>query len=178
MKRFQLPHIVCIILAILLVVGGTVWNNVAGVKNLRAKAMNKAAALQDILENRGADGMNLSVIAARHLPGDDEDLTGLIAAAKTLQSKEATLSEKQTASEVLNGCFARLQQKLANLEGFAETRDAAYLQMVQTALNTDSAEQAATLYNQQAIIYNNRLASPLDGLLSRLFGLKPCGLFL
>ena len=50
--------------------------------------------------------------------------------------------------------------------------------MVQTALNTDSAEQAATLYNQQAIIYNNRLASPLDGLLSRLFGLKPCVLFL
>ena len=132
--------------------------------------------LETVLEYRGADGMNLCVVARRHLPKDDPDVLALEAAARTLQSSEASLQEKSAVR--LETAVEAISRRLMEMSSFqASTRDRRYLEMLQADLNSLSASTAVKAYNRAATDFNAQLSSPLTGSLARWMGIEECPLF-
>ena len=85
--KIKLPTGLCVLMALALVVFGVFYGTFTGFRSDRAEVEELLEnGLETVLEYRGADGMNLCVVARRHLPKDDPDVLALEAAARTLQS--------------------------------------------------------------------------------------------
>ena len=176
MKR-KLPTGLCVLIALALVAFGLFYGTFAGFQQERAKVEELLAnGLQTVLDYRGADGMNLCVVARRHLGKNDPDVLTLEAAAHTLQSSEASLQEKSAVA--LEAAVETLSRRLRESASFqASERDGRYLEMILADLNSLSAATAVTAYNRAAANFNTQLSAPLTGSLARWMGIQECPLF-
>ena len=88
MKR-NLPTGVCVLIALALVAFGLIYGTLTGYGDERAQVealWSGENGLSDVLCYRGADGLNLCVVARRHLPQNDPDVLALEQSAGALRS--------------------------------------------------------------------------------------------
>ena len=72
--KFKLPMGVCVLIAIVLVLFGLGYGTFSGFREDRQQVtqlLSGENGLLDALSYQGADGLNLCVVARRHLPQDD-----------------------------------------------------------------------------------------------------------
>lgn len=179
--KFKLPMGVCILIALALVVFGLAFGTVRGYSDDRAQVtslLEGENGLMDVLSYRGADGLNLCVVAGRHLPADDADVRALEAAAKKLRSTGEALSVKKEEDERLAAAVSAVSRKLNASESFqASERDRKYLDMLTTDLQNLSASAAVGTYNQAAADFNAQLDTPVIGAVAQMLGVAYCELY-
>ena len=97
MKR-NLSTGVCVLIALALVAFGLTYGTLTGFGDERAQVealWSDENGLSDVLSYRGADGLNLCVVARRHLPPDDADILVLEQSAGTLRSADGIAAKKE-----------------------------------------------------------------------------------
>lgn len=179
--KFKLPMGICILIALALVVFGLAFGTVRGYNDDRQRVtslLEGENGLLDVLSYRGADGLNLYVVAGRHLSEDDADMLALKAAAKKLCTEGEALSVKKEEDERLTAAVAAVSRKLSASESFqASERDQKYLDMLTTDLKNLTASEVVGTYNQAASDFNAQLDTPVIGMIARLLGVAYCPLY-
>ena len=179
MKR-NLPAGMCALIALALVAFGLIYGTLTGYGDERAQVealWSGENGLSDVLSYRGADGLNLCVVARRHLPQDDPDVLILEESAGALRSSGGAAAKKE-ADTALEAAFEAVARKLESSGSFqASERDQRYLSMLEADLNSLGASQAVDTYYRAASAFNDLLAAPLTGALARLLGVSPCELY-
>lgn len=175
MKR-KLPVGVSVLLALVLVAFGVLYGTGSGFSADRAEVMDLFQAengLRDVLLYRAADGLNLCVVAKRHLGEDHELVKQLEAAARELQSAESP-AWCFDADSRMDELIRMVRSEMIIQRSFEmSVRDQRYLDMLASDLNNLSASAAATGYNEAAAAFNEQLEEPLFGMLARYMGMKP-----
>ena len=141
-------------------------------------AMERRAALEQMLEIRAECAHNVLVVAKRHLPDTDARVQAVEAAWRAL-SGDNTLSDKARAHAALTQDAKSLLEGLAALESVQQDpRDRMYAEnyLPQMLLESQSSG-AAESYHQAAVEFNQGLAGSFSGMLARLFGMQPMELF-
>lgn len=178
--KWKLPVWLCVVISLALVAFGLVFGTLRGFRDEQAQVLaclESENGLLDVLSYRGADGLNLCVVARRHLTGD-ADVTALETAARCLQSSTSTLMEKKAADEALEQVAASVAQKLKASDSFQQSqRDPKYLDMLLGDMQSLSGSAAAQTYNQAAQNFNNLLSAPVTGSFAALLGVEPCALY-
>lgn len=178
MKR-GLPTGVCVLIALALVAFGVLYGTWMGFADDQADVaalLESENGLMDVLDYRAADGLNLCVVARRHLMGD-ADVAALEAAARKLQSA-AALDERRGADAQLMQAVETVKARLLAQESFQQSqRDQRYLDMLTADLTRLGASAAVSTYNQAAQAFNDQLGKPLFGALVRLMGMQPCPVY-
>ena len=178
MKR-NLPTGACVLIALALVAFGLIYGTLSGYGDERAQVealWSGENGLSDVLSYRGADGLNLCVVARRHLPQDDPAVLALESAG-ALRSAGG-IAAKKAADSALEADFAAVARELESSASFqASERDQRYLSMLEADLSSLGASQAVSTYNRAASAFNDLLAAPLTGSLARLLGVTPCELY-
>ncbi len=179
--KWKLPIWLCVVISLALVIFGLVFGTVRGFRDEQAQVtacLESENGLLDVLSYRGADGLNLCVVAKRHLAADDEDVAALETAARGLQSAQTGLQEKKESDAQLESAAARVSRKLKASESFQQSqRDQKYLDMLLSDMQNLSGSAAADAYNQAAESFNELLGAPVTGKLAELLGVKPCALY-
>lgn len=169
----------CVLIALALVAFGVLYGTWMGFSDDRADVMallESENGLMDVLDYRAADGLNLCVVARRHLAGD-ADVAALETAARTLQSAEM-LADRRAADAELVQAVEMVSAKLAATESFQQSeRDQRYLDMLTADLSRLGNSAAVTTYQQAAQAFNRQLSKPLFGALARLLGMEACPLY-
>ncbi len=171
---------VCLLISLALVVFGVVYGASTGFARER-KAVEACLTgddgLLDALDTCGADALNLSVVAGRHLSGD-ADVKALQAAGRTLRDGSADLSAKSAALDAVQAKLEAVAQKLGQSETFrASSRDVQYLKTLSESLRQELLSPKINTYNEAAKAYNAQLDDAFSGFLAKLSGAKPCALF-
>lgn len=179
--KTKLPFGVSVLIALVLVAFGLLYGTYSGYREDRAQVtslLESENGLMDVLSYRGADGMNLRVVALRHLDAGDEDVLNMQNAAAVLQSSTAAIGERAAADKALEEAVLAVSAKLQQAPSFRHSeRDQKYLDMLTADLNSLSASTTVSAYNQAAADFNAQLASPLVGDLAKLLGVTECPLF-
>lgn len=172
---------VCVLISLALVLFGLIFGTLSGFNDDRKQVMallSGEGGLMDALQFRGADGLNLTVVARRHLPATDADVQALEASAKKLRESQASLSAMKQEDGRLAAAVERVAEKLADVPSFqASARDKSYLDMLRADLQKLSASPVIATYNQAAADFNKQLGSKTGGALARLLGMQPCELY-
>ena len=178
--KFRIPTALCVLIALVLVAFGLVYGTWSGYREDRAQVeglLTMENGLMDVLGYRAADGLNLCVVAARHLPATDEDLLQLQEMARRLMEASevrASTSLDHAAAEA----FAAVSDKLKETPSFQQSeRDQRYLDMLTADLNSLRASEIVNTYNQAAADYNSQLDQPLIGTLAAWLGIEKCPLY-
>lgn len=168
---------VSILISLALLAFGLVYGSVSGYADERAHV----AALLDgdngiasALGYRASDGLNLCVVAGRHIASDPTVAT-LKQAALALRTQGQTATTLRAQDEALQTAFTAVATALRADPGFtADTRDPKYLDM----LAADFAEYAQSpifqAYNEAAVAFDQKLQTPVLGDIARFFGVTPC----
>ena len=176
----KLPVGLSVVIALVLVAFGLLYGTWMGYSEDRAEVtalLEKENGLMDVLSYRAADGLNLCVVARRHLDAAAESLLALETAARALQNASA-LEECNAADKALAQAVGDLSSRLQASAGFQTSeRDQRYLSMLTADLNNLSASAAVSTYNEAASAFNEKLAAPLSGALAKLLGVEPCALY-
>ena len=93
--KFKLPMGVCVLIAIVLVLFGLGYGTFSGFREDRQQVtqlLSGENGLLDALSYQGADGLNLCVVADRHLPGN-ADVEALRQVSRKLNAGDETLEE-------------------------------------------------------------------------------------
>ena len=171
---------VCILIALALVFFGLIYGTVNGFSDDRAQVnalLNGEGGLKNVLGYRAADGLNLCVVARRHLMGD-ADVAVLEASAQKLRDAGTSLSAKKQEDARLSAAAARVAGKLRETPGFLQSeRDMAYLEMLMTDMEQLSKSAVVGIYNEAAKDFNRQLDAPVSGELAKALGVKPCELY-
>ena len=181
MKR--LPIGVCVVISIALVLVGLGFGTVRGFREDSARVeetLTEAGGLRNILYYRGADGLNLLAVAARHLPADDTLCAELRGYALTLTDETAELSALREADGALKSCFDRVCERVEETDTILQsTRDEQYLLMLKADAEKWGVEaaNAAERYDLAAAAFNDSLNAPVSGFLAKLLGVRPCALY-
>lgn len=179
--KFKLPIGVCILISLALVVFGLVFGTVSGYSDDRRQVtalLEGENGLLDVLSYRGADGLNLCVVAGRHLAADDEDVAALRAAAQRLTDEREPISTKTEEDAKLEAAVDAVGAKLNKTPSFlGSERDQKYLDMLATDLRSLGASTVVTTYNQAAADFNAQLNTPVVGTLATWLGVEPCALY-
>lgn len=179
MKK-RLPVGVGALIALALVAYGIFYGTWAGYREERQTVMELFAAengLRDVLHYRAADGLNLCVVARRHLGAENEAVQALEAAARALQSAEEP-EACILGDESMNPLIRTLIGELTETDSYqASERDRRYLDMLIADLNSLSAGAAATGCSEAARQFNSRLETPLLGDLAAWLGVEPFPLY-
>ena len=179
--KWKLPIGVCVLISLALVVFGLVFGTVSGFADERRQVtalLEGENGLMDVLSYRGADGLNLCVVARRHLPQADADVTALEAAAKALRAAGGRLSDKKAQDARMEEAVSAVSAKLTETASFQQSeRDRRYLDMLVSDLQSLRASAVVTTYNQAARDFNSQLSSPVSGVLASLLGVEPCALY-
>lgn len=169
---------VCVLIMLALVAFGLGYGTVSGFADDRAQVMallEGENGLGDVLSYRAADGLNLCVVARRHLA--QGDVAPLELAARELLGAQ-TVEEYLEKDAALTNAVTEVSRRLAADAGFAQsTRDVRYLDMLTADMQNLSASAAVTTYNAAAADFNAQLDAPLFGALAKLLGIKPCTLY-
>lgn len=179
--KSKLPLGVCVALAAALTLFGLlygVFNGYAGERREVTALLEAPNGLMDVLDYRAADGLNLCVVAGRHLPMDDANLAALRSAAVALRDEEDDPALKYAKDEALEAAVTAVAQRLQQTESFLTSdRDQKYLDMLTADLKNLAGSAAAEVYNEAAEAFNERLDAPVLGWLARLMGIAPCALY-
>lgn len=170
----------CAIVMVALVLFGLLYGASAGWREQRAQVDALFAGengLDTVLAYRGADGLNLAVVAARHLPEGDEALTALRAASDTLRGGE-TLRARAEAAKAQDAAIARVQEALQGTTTYpASARDQDYVDMLTREIAQLARSKAIAAYNESARDFNARLAEPFSGFLASVVGVHAVDTF-
>ena len=176
----KLPVWLSAVIALVLVAFGLFYGTWMGYREDRAEVtglLEMENGLMDVLGYRAADGLNLCVVAGRHLPQDDAGLTALHTAAQALRDAK-TLSRCKAADEELAKAVTDISAQLQQTPSFQQSqRDQSYLAMLTADLDNLSASAAISTYNDAASDFNRKLDAPLSGALARLLGMEACPLY-
>ena len=177
----RLPLGVCIIISLALVIFGLFYGTACGFQNDRAQVdaiLSGDEGLLNVLYFRGADGLNLCVVARRHLGKDDATISALETAAKALRSLNNALPEKKRQDDQLSAAVTVLSEKLSTTSSFTQSvRDKAYFDMLVTDMNQLSQTPLLDAYNEAAKGFNKQLSAPISGTIARFLRVKPCELY-
>ncbi len=175
--KHRLPLGACILAALALVAFGLVYGTLRGYADERREVealWEEANGLRDVLSYRAADGLNLCVVARRHLAADDGTVLALGEASDALLDASGP-AESRAADEALQAAFSALAHKLEAAPGFQDSeRDRRYLEMLEADFQSLGSSAAAETYNRAAREFNALLDAPLTGALARLLGVTPC----
>ncbi len=171
---------VCVLISLALVVFGLLFGTMSGYADDRRQVtalLEGDNGLLDVLSYRGADGLNLCVVARRHLSGD-ADVAALETAANNLRSGRGGLEAKKREDAKLNEAVGAVAAKLKQTQSFQESeRDRKYLDMLTADMQNLSKSAMVTTYNEAAVDFNSQLETPVIGALAKLLGVKPCELY-
>lgn len=178
--KWNLPTWLCVIIALALVVFGMEFGTRMGFAQEREEVtqlLEQENGLMDVLAYRAADGLNLCVVAARHLSAADADLTELESTARRLQAN-APLETRRSLDEQMTAAVAAVSAKLRASDSFLRSqRDQKYLEMLTADLNNLKSSAAVSTYNAAAQAYNAKLEQTLPGRLAVLLGADACALY-
>lgn len=172
---------VSVIFSLALVLFGLLFGTARGFDDDRKQVdelLHGESGLLTVLSLRGADAMNLRVVALRHLEEGDEDVAALFAQAQVLRTMGTSLITLRQADEQLETVAQLVAQKLLSLPEFQQNeRDAYYVDMLLTDMKSLARSTVIETYNQAAIDFNSQLQKPISGNLARLVGIKPCEVY-
>lgn len=173
--KIRLSTILSIALCVLLCAGALCMGAVRGWGAERDEALSALTAggeMRTLLEYRGMDAANLAVVAARHLPADDAQLTALRKASSTLLSGTEDAEIILQADAVITDVALRFSEELPALPSVQQSsRDKTYVTMLSSQLGKKSG--LTHTYAQLVEEYNQRLESSLTGRLAMLLGVSP-----
>lgn len=176
----KLPTAVCVLIAAVLVIFGMLYGTWSGFREERAQVdelLTMENGLLDVLSYRAADGLNLSAVAKRHLPAQDEDLVTLEKRARELQ-QAAEVRVSTSLDHAVSEAFEAVSAKLKETASFQQSqRDQRYLDMVTADLNALHASDVVNAYNQAASDFNRQLEQPVSGHVATLLGIEKCPLY-
>lgn len=180
MNKPKLSIWVCVLIALCLVAFGLTFGTVRGYNMERAQVEEKLSGdngLLDALDYRGIDGLNLGVVAARHLE-NNADVQKLQAAARVLRDAGASLADKKAADRKLTDAAYAVTKALKDAPTLAASaRDGSYL----SQLTDDLSQWALTVensdYDKAAADFNQSLNDPIGGFFARILGVKPMTLY-
>ena len=179
MKNFKLSIGWCIVISLVLVVFGLSFGTVNGYNDDRAHVtalLEGDSGLMTVVGYRAADGLNLCVVAERHLSGD-ADVQTLRNAANALRAETKSLSAMKRADDALSAAFETVAKKLRANDGFnAAARDKNYLALLSSDFEQYGRHAIYATYNQAATDFNAKLEQNL-GFVAKFFGVKACELF-
>lgn len=168
---------VCVIISLALVLLGLGIGTYGGFAEDRAKVTDLLSGengLTAVLEYRGADGLNLCVVAERHLRSD-ADVLVLRQLSQTLQDGGKSLSQRREADGELGEAVNAVVTKLKQTQSYiASERDQGYVAMLQSDMQSLSQRAVASTYNTAVEEFNQKLEGTLMGKLAGLLGVKPC----
>ena len=171
---------VCILISLALVTFGLFCGTWKGFADERAQVdalLHGEDGVNTVLDYRGADGLNLCVVARRHLT-DDPDVAALESAAQSLRSTQSSLAEKKRQDTRLSAAAELVAQKLQATPGFLQSeRDKAYLGMLTADMAQLSQNAMITTYNEAAQEFNQLLATRVSGTIAGFLQIQPCELF-
>ena len=141
-----------------------------GEREAALMALSEDDGLRDLLEERAMDAANLTVVAARILPEDDERLARLRDVRAVLTSGMTEAPDLIAADRELT----ELAQSLAMLPALSSVqispRDLAYISTLTRALTEPTS--VGERYADLARGFNNRLISSPTGWIARMFGVS------
>lgn len=168
---------VSILISLALLAFGLVYGNVSGYADERAHVaalLSGENGIASALGYRASDGLNLCVVAERHIAGDPA-VAALRKASLALRAQGQTAPALRQADAALEAAFTGVALALRANPGFtASARDTKYLDM----LAADFAEYAQSAifgaYNEAAEAFDQKLQTPVLGDVARFFGIAPC----
>lgn len=176
----KIPTTVCVLIALVLVAFGLIYGTWSGYREDRAQVdelLTMENGLMDVLDYRAADGLNLCVVAKRHLPAADEDLQKLETAARQMQQSE-DVRALTSLDHAVADAFSVVSAKLKETASFQQSgRDQRYLDMLAADLSSLQSSQIVSAYNRAAEDYNRQLDQPLVGTLASWLGIEKCPLY-
>lgn len=171
---------VCVLISLVLVLVGLGYGTYGGFADERKAAtdlLSQANGLTDVLEYRGADGLNLCVVAERHLTGD-EAVSTLRELSRTLADSASALSQRRDADKRLDAAVSAVAEKLAQTDSFQQSeRDQRYLTLLRGDMQSLSQSAVSDTYNAAAEAFNAKLNNTVMGRLAGLLGIQPCDLY-
>ena len=167
-----------ILISLILLAFGLVYGDVSGYADDRAAVVTLLSGengLADALGYRAADGLNLCVVAGRHLSGD-ADVTALRQASQALRDgQNQSPAALRAGDDALASAFAAVAAKLRATDSFAASeRDTRYLAMLAADFAQYGQSDIYQTYNQAVEQFNRKLTVPVLGDVARFFGVKPC----
>lgn len=168
---------VCVLISLALVLFGLGFGTVGGFNQERrqvTEGLTGSNGLNDTLAYRGADGLNLCVVARRHLQGD-EAVEKLAQISRTLTDEAISPAEKNDQNRELETAVTAVLQKLQVSPSYRESqRDQRYAAMLQSDLESLAQSGAKEAYNTSAVQFNQKLSGTPMGKLAALLGVQPC----
>ena len=178
--KFNLPTWLCVVIALALVAFGLLFGTWSGYQEDRADVtalLETENGLMDVLEYRAADGLNLCVVARRHLNAADPALLALEQSARALQ-QSTDLAVRRTEDAKLTASVADVAEKLRASQSFTlSQRDQKYLDMLTADLSNLKGSTAVTVYNTAAQAFNQKLEGSLFGRLASVLGVGACPVY-
>ena len=166
-----------LLIALLLVAFGLVYGSVSGYADERAHVnalLEGDSGLFTVVGYRASDGLNLCVVADRHLAGDAR-VAELRAAAQALRQTGQALPTLKKQNDTLTAAFQAVAEALRANSGFlASARDQQYLDMLSADFTQYGEHAIFNTYNAAVESFNQKLNSPVLGFLARFFGIQPC----
>ena len=174
--RRTLSSILTVVLCAVLLLGAVCvgsWRSWARKRDAAVDFLNTDVQLTELAQTRLMDGANLAVVAARHLPAGDAELTALQDAVRGLYD-EHTARELLAQEQTVTAAAAAIIRRLGQLPSVQESsRDQAYLTGLSASLSGESRAQAVlTAFCDD---FNSRMSASLTGRLALLLGVKPLG---
>ncbi|MBE5796859.1 MAG: hypothetical protein E7327_05700 [Clostridiales bacterium] len=171
----KLSTVASILLCILLAAAAVCIGAVRGWSQERSEVLSALEAdgeMYTLLENRAMDAANLCVVAARHLPEDDEQLLNLRAASSLMLSGNIAPEQLLLADQTITDTAIRFADELPQLDSVQSSkRDRAYVSMLTGALQKKTS--LSYQYGLAVEDFNLRLRSELTGRLAMLLGVAP-----
>lgn len=166
-----LSAVVCFVLIAAAVSIGAVrgWSSD---RNEVLSALTADGGMHELLETRAMDAANLAVVAARHLPGADEDLAALRSASTLMLSGTAAPDQLMLADDTVTDVALRFADELPALASVqASKRDKAYVSILTGTLG----KKTGLSHNYELMVqdFNQRLNASLTGKLAMLLGVSP-----
>ena len=166
-----------LLIALVLVAFGLVYGSVSGYADERAHVtalLEGDSGLFTVVGYRASDGLNLCVVADRHLAGDAR-VAELRAASQALRQSGQTLPTLKQRNDALTDAFQAVADALcANPDFLASARDQQYLDMLSADFTQYGEHEIFHTYNAAVESFNQKLSAPVLGDLARFFGIKPC----
>ena len=169
-----------ILISLVLVLFGLLYGNVSGYADDRAHVnalLEGDSGLKTVIGYRASDGLNLCVVADRHIAGD-ESVSTLRAAAKALREQDSSLAALKAKDDALTTAFTAVATQVRASASFAASaRDVQYLQMLAADFAQYGENAIYTTYNTAVAEFNQKLTTPILGDVAQFFGIKPCELY-
>ncbi len=166
-----------ILISLVLVAFGLVYGSVRGYADERARVTDLVSGengMTAVLGYRASDGLNLCVVAQRHLPGE-ESVATLRAAANALREDETSLAALKAKDRALSEAFTAVAEALRKRDSFTQSqRDTQYLSMLTADFAQYGENAIYQTYNKAVTAFNQKLQTPVLGDVARFFGVKPC----